>query len=112
MPRPGGWVQIQSLAEDSLALGKFSLVVENCTQCKQGLRVLAAAQCNGLSKGLLCVNSAPQFQVRRSNLEVGLVVGRKLSDRALKVGQAPGCVAFCQALDALLEGVMGFGWNA
>src|SRR6266853_415209 len=111
MSCPGSRVQIQSLADGSLALVKFLLICENRTQCKQRLRVPAAAQFNGFSKRLLCVSGAPQFQVRHSYLEVSLVVGRKFRDRALKVRQAPGCVVFCQALDALLEGVKGFWWN-
>src|SRR6266699_3369877 len=101
MSCPGSRVQIQSLAECFLTLGKFLLICENHTQGEQWLRVLAAAQFNGFSKRLLCLSGAPQFQVRHSYLEVSLVVRRKFGDCALKVRQAPGCVVFGQALEAL-----------
>jgi len=112
MTRPGGWVQIQTRADDGLGLGKFLLVVEDRTQSKQRMRVLSAAQSNGFPKGLLCVRDAPQFQVRHSHLVVGLVKVRKFRDGALKLRQASRCIFFCEKFDALLEGVNGLGGNA
>jgi hypothetical protein len=111
MTRPGRGVQIQTLADDCLGLGKFLPGVEDGSQSQQRVRILSPAQVNGLPKGLLCVLDAPQIQVGHSHLVVGLVEAAKFRDRALKLRQAPRGVFFCQEFEALLEGVKGLAWN-